>query len=361
MSKNLRKIALGLMVLPFLAVTVVQASSSGGGARVPDFAIAADPGLPVIVPQADVARGSSGQYAPIQMAQASDPRVSQLEEQIRQLTGKIEELNFQILQMQEQMRKVQEDNEFRFEELEKNKRSDAGGKQDRTVAEAPSTSTTQEASQDASSTADAGTSVAPAADPNAAGADAVAVDPQIIDPNAATTGMPPQTLGTIRFDANGNVIGETQVDPGSQSSLPTSSDGQVIAALPQTNDPKELYQEAYQLLLSGDYRASEAAFRSHIDRFPNDEASPDARFWLGESLYGQGRYQEAASVFLDAHRDFPESRKSAENLLKLGMTMAKMNDREVACATLASVPKRYPNASVATLDRVKHERASNKC
>ncbi len=44
-----------------------------------------------------------------------------------QARGTIEELNFQVLQMQEQMRKMQEDNEFRFQELE-GKRSDAGGR-----------------------------------------------------------------------------------------------------------------------------------------------------------------------------------------------------------------------------------------
>lgn len=71
----------------------------------------------------------------VRYAQASDPRLVALEEQIRSLSGTIEELNFQILQMQEQMRKMQEDNEFRFQELEK--RSDAKGKSNRNVAEAP--------------------------------------------------------------------------------------------------------------------------------------------------------------------------------------------------------------------------------
>src|SRR5690606_10364014 len=63
---------------------------------------------------------------PVQYAQATDPRVAQLEEQVRQLTGTLEELNFQILQMQDQLRRMQEDNEIRFQELEQ-KRSDAGG------------------------------------------------------------------------------------------------------------------------------------------------------------------------------------------------------------------------------------------
>ena len=61
----------------------------------------------------------------VELAQAGDPRITALEEQVRALSGTIEELNFQILQMQEQMRKMQEDNEFRFQELEQ-KKTDAG-------------------------------------------------------------------------------------------------------------------------------------------------------------------------------------------------------------------------------------------
>jgi hypothetical protein len=68
--------------------------------------------------------------APVILAQSGDPvfRIGQLEEQVRGLNGRIEELGFQLLQMQEQMRQMQQDNEFRFQELEKtgNQRGDAG-------------------------------------------------------------------------------------------------------------------------------------------------------------------------------------------------------------------------------------------
>ena len=65
---------------------------------------------------------------PMVLAQSGDAsiRVQQLEEQIRQLNGRIEEMSFQLLQMQEQMRKTQEDNEFRFQELEKSENGAAG-------------------------------------------------------------------------------------------------------------------------------------------------------------------------------------------------------------------------------------------
>ncbi|RVD21028.1 tol-pal system protein YbgF, partial [Mesorhizobium sp. M4A.F.Ca.ET.020.02.1.1] len=50
-----------------------------------------------------------------QIAQQDGAGATGLEDQLRQMNGKIEELNFQILQMQEQIRKQQEDNEFRFQ------------------------------------------------------------------------------------------------------------------------------------------------------------------------------------------------------------------------------------------------------
>ena len=322
---------LAMTVLPFLAGGVSHAMQVGGGLFPP-------------APKADIAPGN----APVVMAQAGDPRVSQLEEQIRQLTGKVEELNFQILQMQEQMRKVQEDNEFRFQELEKGKRSDAGGKSGRTVASAPSSRTTPgEASPDASASANSSR-----ATPDTT--DSAAIDPEHDLSGSDQLGAPPRDLGQIEFDANGNVIGGTTNDN-------PPADNTTVAALPQTDNPKDLYNQAYQLFLSGDYKSAEAAFRSHVDRFPKDPADPDARYWLGESLYGQGRYQDAASVFLDNHKQYPDAKKSPENLLKLGMTLAKMRDHDVACATFASVATRYPNISPAIKERVKNERAANKC
>lgn len=325
---------LAMMVLPFLATGSSHAAGLDGG-------------FFPRTPKADIVSGD----APVLMAQAGDPRVSQLEEQIRQLTGKIEELNFQLLQMQEQMRKVQEDNEFRFQELEKGKRSDAGGKSDRNVASATHSRTPGEASTDASAATNQSGSMT-----SSDTTDSAAIDPQIDTSNSPQLGEPPRDLGQIEFDANGNVIGGTTNDnPG------MSRDNTTVAALPQTDDPKALYSQAYQLFLSGDYKSAEVAFRSHVDRFPKDPADPDARYWLGESLYGQGRYQEAASVFLDNHKQFPDSKKSPENLLKLGMTLAKMRDHEVACATFASVSSRYPNISAAIKERVKNERAANKC
>lgn len=294
-------------------------------------------------------------------AQANDQRVIQLQEQVRNLTGKLEEMNFQILQMQEQMRKIQEDNEFRFEELEKKKKADAGsdasintaaansaavGTADQTGDKEPRRTAAADAGND--NVAQDNTDLQPAQDATADNsADSVATGQQT---QITVASQAPRALGSIRFDASGNVIG------GSLSEEPAQP-----VALPQTDNPNELYNAAYQYILAGDYRSAEAGFRAHIERYPADPMTSDARYWLGEALYGQERYAESATVFIDMQRDYPDSKRGAENMLKLGMAMAKLNDREVACATFAKVGSRFPSAAPAVLKRVDEERKLNHC
>jgi tol-pal system protein YbgF len=274
--------------------------------------------------------------APVQLAQvASDPRVVSLEEQVRALNGTVEELNFQILQLQEQLRKMQEDNEFRFQELEK--RGDASGKRDRTVAAAPAEPR------------------APAGEPGSV-EDVIVNDTTSAMPPAAdeAPGDPPKTFGSLSVDADGNVI-----EDGAAIAAP--SDGAAVAALPSSDDPEELYRTSYQFILSGDYAIAESGFRQHIERFPQDGRAADAHFWLGEALLGQKKYRDAAETFLQANKQYPKSKKAADMLLKLGISLVGLNQREVACATFGEVAKRYPNASAALKDRVSQEQAHAAC
>lgn len=316
------------------ASSEMQAAQSGIAVPVPTV------GLPGVF-------GATGEQAPVQMAQAGDPRVTSLEEQIRSLNGKIEELNFQILQMQEQMRKMQEDNEFRFQELEK--RSDAkSGKSNRSVAEN-------------SATPSGGEATAPGGGGQTAATSQGGVE-QIIqqdgsDAQAGGTGEPPRTFGTITFDANGNVVGG---EPGNATASP-EPENTTVAALPATDDPNELYRNAYQFILSGDYGTAEAGFRDHIARFPKDAKAADSHFWLGEALLSQKKYRDAAEVFLAANKDYPKSKKAPEMLLKLGVSLVGLNQRDVACATFNEVGKRYPNVSGALKERVKQEKALAAC
>lgn len=325
-----RTILSGTLAALLLSATATIASERGGFEPADQRPVVRPMnGLPGVFANDD-------QQQPILLAQASDPRVVSLEEQVRTLNGTIEELNFQVLQLQEQLRKMQEDNEFRFQELEK--RGDAGGKKGRTVASAPAAAQ-PEASAAQPGTVDeviAGDTTTSATQPEADG----------------TLGAPPKTFGSLSVDQNGNVVDDGADAP---------SDGAAVAALPPSNDPEELYRNSYQFILSGDYAIAESGFRQHIERFPQDGRAADAHFWLGESLLGQKKYRDAAETFLNANKQYPKSKKAADMLLKLGISLIGLNQREVACATFGEVGKRYPNASAALKDRVKQEQARAAC
>lgn len=318
----------------------------------------------------------------VQLAQAGDPRVTALEEQVRNLNGKLEELNFLILQMQEQLRKQQEDNEFRFQELEggqsggakagTNKRSENLAPQGGQQADTSTAGIPPAAQQPSVVSPSAGSGSSVATLPPASGDQQSAAATQN---NGQNNGLPgvegaPRSLGSIRFDANGNLVGGTVDEPvdllsGTQQSLPNSApatqDNTTVAALPQTDDPEELYRNSYEFVLSRDYKSAEAGFRSYIDRFPQGNRVADANFWLGESLAGQNRNRDAAEVFLAASRDYPDSKKAPDTLLKLGTSLVALNQKEVACATFREVGTRYPKASDALKERVRQQIAANGC
>jgi tol-pal system protein YbgF len=346
-------------------------SSREGGISLPSF------GLPKLFGKKDNGGG-------VLLAQAGDPRITALEEQIRSLSGTIEELNFQILQMQEQMRKMQEDNEFRFQELEQ-KKTDAGAPNDSNVANAPA-APQPGSRQAAAGNGEQATGGIPM-EPDVSLGTEVLVENGTGDPAGnGSLAEPPRDFGTITFDEKGNVTGGSTGGDTTQSV--SDADGQAtvrqalpapnasgtdlegapatepqtqVAALPSTDNPEDLYRNSYEFILSGDYSTAEAGFRDHIERFPSDPKGADAHFWLGESLLGQKKYRDAAEVFLAANKQYPSSKKAPDMLLKLGISLVGLDQRDVACATFSEVNKRYPNASGALKERIKQEQALATC
>ncbi|MCZ7909336.1 tol-pal system protein YbgF [Agrobacterium leguminum] len=302
---------------------------------------------------------NSQQQPPVVRVQANEAyRVQQLEEQIRQLNGRIEEMSFQLLQMQETIRKAQEDNEFRFQELES---GNAGGKgasptaAPKKKAEAspvnPASPPTDDVATIIETPPEGGASVSPSA------------------PSAAPTGAPGETtLGSIELDSKGMPVGGTlnQGTNNSSANLPGVSTGNSqrktdpvnTAALTSEGD---IYQAAYGHVLSGDYKLAEQGFQQYLQGYPKGTKAADASFWLGEAQYSQGKFNEAAKTFLNGHQAYGKSPKAPEMLMKLGMSLAALDNTETACATLREVPKRYPNASKTVLSKVASEQKRLSC
>ncbi|AZO60802.1 MAG: tol-pal system protein YbgF [Mesorhizobium sp.] len=365
-------------------------SSIAGVAAPADSGQSSDSGFTFHLPTLGIF-GDKKKTEQAQVAQQDGAGMTGLEDQIRQMNGKLEELNFQILQMQEQMRKQQEDNEFRFQQLE-------GGSQGaKPTGQKKSETAPQDGSSGNTNMGDAGagdsgtdtnvatapaTQAAPGTAPQDGGGKSVGdviVESQTGDPGKLITGAPPKTFGTITVDKNGNVV---NADPapqaGSQTEAPAAtanapaaetggkpgkgkSGGTVMASLPSTNNPDELYRNSYQFILSGDYPTAEQGFRDHISRFPKDAKAADAHYWLGESLLGQQKYRDAAEVFLAASKDYPKAKKAPDMLLKLGVSLVGLKQNDVACATFNEIGKRYPDVSGTLKERIKQEKALASC
>ncbi len=299
----------------------------------------------------------------IVLAQSNDAayRLNVLEEQIRQLNGKIEDLNFQLLETQERMRRQQEDNEFRFQEIEEklgmNSGAVAGGGSNETasVGTGDSLEKPEPSGQNEGTTSLGGNDTTSANSRETLIIDGV----EIFQGDSGIDKNNSGTLGTIQFDENGNIVDTAIGKPLDLTSRLNADGNQAPAEL--AGDPKALFDLGYGYVQTGRYQDAEGIFSQFSNRYPDDERISEARFWLGESHLGRGQFKQAAEVYLDAHKKWPDGRFAPQTLLKLGVSMAGLNQRELACATYAQVIEKYPDASRAVQRNVALEQRAANC
>ena len=270
-----------------------------------------------------------GVIAPIVLAQSNrevasiNVRLGQLEEQIRVLTGQVEGLQFQMTQLQTYLERLNEDYEFRFQQLE-------GGVSGKTSA----------APQSGSDTLAGGLPQTQ---------DLVAPD-LLVDPQAEgfALGAPEQPLGTLpegALDLTGQPLDLTY-DPG----------GLVTDA-----DATAQYRAGYDAVVRGDYAFAEDQFRQFVALFPDHAQAPDATNWLGEALILRQAYDEAADILLTGFQSYPNSTRAPDLLLKLGTALAGAGEHDTACRTFSEVLRRYPDVSSAFQARLKEETSKAQC
>jgi tol-pal system protein YbgF len=131
-------------------------------------------------------------------------------------------------------------------------------------------------------------------------------------------------------------------------------------ALP-TGSASEQYDFAFGLLKQADYPAAEEALKHFIGQHPNDPLASSAHYWLGETYYARGRYAEAASIFADGYKRYPKGAKAADDLLKLGMSLARANQRQNACVALAQLDHDFPHSGSAIKERATAEKKRLGC
>jgi tol-pal system protein YbgF len=275
-------------------------------------------------------------------------RIDELENQIRQMTGRFEEVEFASSQANRRIDKLVEDVDFRLNQLER-------GGQPQGQQSAPQTGSVEQ--------------VKPTAQQQGVPA-ATAGQPQTLarGSTSSTPGQAPSkegVLGSMPVDSQGrplpgNAPGNAPAAQPQQTARaavpPPSAKGKLPAGTPQ-----ERYNYAYKLLVQSDYADAEAAFREFLGAHPQDALAGNAQYWLGETYYVRGQYEPAAQAFLQGYQGYPKGAKAPDSLLKLGMSLAAMKKNPEACAALGQLGKEFASAPPHVKDAATRERSKIGC
>lgn len=131
--------------------------------------------------------------------------------------------------------------------------------------------------------------------------------------------------------------------------------------IPYSNiDPKAKYENAIKLLWSNklDEALQELILLKEIK--PED-LMPNIQYWLGEVFYAKKDFNQAVIEFGEGLRNYPESIKGPDNMLKLGLSFSNLAKINEACNVLIELELKYPDASKDVLQRSMKERKKMEC
>jgi len=228
-------------------------------------------------------------------------QINALQAQVQQLQGQIEELHHQVDELKSRSKDQYIDLDSRIGKLE---------------GRAPG--------------------APPPAGPGNAGNNGQMQDIELGTPGAASS-VPP---------APGNVAPPPAVPagvPGAVNAPPAS------AAPAVQEDPKAAYDAAFSALKDGRYAESARRFQTFIQQHPNDDLTPNAYYWLGESYYVTQNYPISQDTFHKLLAQYPNSQKAPDALLKVGYCQYEQKQWAQAESTLNQVVQQYPNTMVANL------------
>jgi tol-pal system protein YbgF len=246
-------------------------------------------------------------------------RITELEQEIRGLTGQVEQIGFQVRQLGDRLDRLVTDIDFRLRSME----------QGLAAASPPPLTQPAPGQQQQPTVRTLGQ-----------------VRPQDVDAVRAGAPAPGAAIAPMRVPGAAPQI--AGVAPQSAMALPDGT-------------PEEQYDFAYGLLMKRDFVGAEAALRSFIEVRPEHRLSGNAQYWLGETYYVREDYLSAARSFAEGYTTYPQSDKAPSNLLKLGMSLDALGRRDDACITFARLREEYPSAAGNILSRGEREYARLGC
>ena len=247
-------------------------------------------------------------------------KLSEIEKQFQELTNKFEEINFKIDKLSSRLSKVQADNQLRFQQLEE-------GKQINNLSESQQLSSLSNENEEK------------------------------ILPGSSQ----PQDLGSISYkDTETNLKDQITQSVETTGTVVTETFQAEEKILPDAPVGKQ-YEFATNLLKVGDYNTAERAFREFVITNPDHELAGNAQYWYAETFRIRQLYTDAASAYLEGYQKYPKSKKAPINLLKLGVSLVQIGEKDQGCLMITGVKKQYPEANQSVLQKAKYEEKKFEC
>ena len=259
-------------------------------------------------------------------------KLSEIEKQFQNLTNKFEEVNFKIDKLSSRLSKTQADNQLRFQELENN-----SNLAQKNVINEQNLLTNENNTKNEN------------------------IDTDLASKKLMPGTSQPQDLGAISYkdmtDKN-----DTQAIQSVETTKTILTENFINEEkiLPDAS-PLEQYEFATSFLKVGDYNMAERAFREFVDTNPDNDLSGNAQYWYAETFRIRQLYTDAASAYLEGYQKYPKSEKAPINLLKLGVSLVQIGEKDQGCLMIAGVKKQYPNATQSVLQKAKYEEKKFEC
>jgi tol-pal system protein YbgF len=245
-------------------------------------------------------------------------KLSEVESQFRELTNKFEEINFKIDKLSNRLSKVQADNQLRFQDIED---SFSLGEVSQKLTSKPKEQLEK------------------------------------VLPGSSQ----PQDLGSISYkDTETNETTQKIQSVETTSSIITETFETEQNLLPK-DTPEKQYEFATSFLKVGDYSMAERAFREFVTINSEHKLAGNAQYWYAETFRIRQLYTDAASAYLEGYQKYPKGEKAPINLLKLGVSMVQIGEKEQGCKMIVGVEKQYPKANQSVLQKAKYESKKFEC
>ena len=245
-------------------------------------------------------------------------KLSEIENQFQKLTNKFEEINFKLDKLSNRLSKVQADNQIRFQDLESAMSTDGTMKK-----------VTKKSKQN--------------------------------DEESLPGSSQPQDLGSISYkDTDTNQTTQQTQSIDTTATIVTETFQSEEKILPNESPDKQ-YEFATSFLKVGDYSTAERAFREFVNTNPEHDLAGNAQYWYAETFRIRQLYTDAASAYLEGYQKYPKGEKAPINLLKLGVSMVQIGEKDQGCKMINGVEKQYPKANQSVIQKAKYESQKFEC